>query len=104
MNYTKLNENIQFEAIVFFLEDDYLFASDMLIDTIRFFSQYNPCFVYHPDHADRCPLNMNDGLAHQIIPKSSRTWRSIARQAFGEAQKLDVFPCSKVNEQNLFAQ
>jgi len=32
-----------------------------------------------------------------------KDWRSMARHALAEAQKLDAFPCPKINERELFA-
>jgi hypothetical protein len=185
INYSKSNKDIQLDTILFFLEDDYIFETDMLYDTIGFFVSHNPCFVYQTDHSDRCRLNINDGFGHLLVPGKTRLWRSIssttisfacrlktflafedlimnstddlelnqkirarmggdevffcaipsysarmetlllpnevnitdnddtavyykdwrsmARHALAEAQKLDSFPCPKINEQNLFA-
>lgn len=78
VNYIKFNRNIRFETILFFLEDDYIFEIDMLIDTIQLFNKYNLCFVYHTSNVDHCSLNLNDGQVHQILPESNRFWRSIS--------------------------
>jgi hypothetical protein len=50
MNYTKHNEDIPLDTILLLLENDYIFESDMLSDTIEFFASHNPCFVYQPDY------------------------------------------------------
>lgn len=185
INYTKYNEDIQFNTILFFLEDDYIFETDMLLDTIEFFTSHNPCFIYQTDNFDRCRLDMDDGFIHFLVPGRTRLWQSVsstsltyacrwktflafedlimnikndeqtgqklrarvggnevfycaipsysarietlllpnevnittsddtaiyykdwwsmARHALAEAQKLDTFPCPKINEKNLFA-
>ncbi len=91
INYTKYNKNIQFDTILFFLEDDYIFETDMLSDTIEFFVSHNPCFVYQIDHSDRCELDINDGFGHLLVPGKTRLWRSISSNTITYACRLKTF-------------
>ena len=77
INYIKSNGNIHSETILFFLEDDYIFDTMMLSETIEFFTTHNPCFIAQIDHADRCRLVADDGFEHFVVPGRTRLWRSI---------------------------
>ena len=77
INYTKSKKDISLNAILFFLEDDYIFDTVMLIETIEFFISHDPCFIVQVDHSDRCRLVTNDGFGHVVVPGRTRLWRSI---------------------------
>ena len=78
MNFTKHNEQISLDTILFLLEDDYIYEADMLRDTIDFFVSHNPCFVHPTDYPDRYRMNINDDDGHIIIVAGrTRLWRSI---------------------------
>jgi hypothetical protein len=74
MNYTKYYIEVQFDTILFLLEDDYIFDIDMLSDTIEFFVSHNPCFVHQADYS-----NINDGDdTITLVPGRTRLWHSIS--------------------------
>ncbi|CAF3147297.1 unnamed protein product [Rotaria sp. Silwood2] len=92
MNYTKYDEEVQLDTILFLLEDDYIFEVDMLSDTIEFFSSHNPCFIQQTDNSDRCRLdiNENDGFI-TIVNGRTRLWRSISTTTVTYACRLKTF-------------
>ncbi|CAF1247461.1 unnamed protein product [Adineta steineri] len=92
INYTKYNEDIQLDTILFFLENDYIIETDMLSDTIEFFMSHNPCFVYQPDYSDSCRLDINnDNEQINIVLGRTRLWRSIVSTSFTYACRWRTF-------------
>lgn len=78
MNYTKFNENVKLDTIIFLIEDDYIYEANMLLDTIEFFASHDPCFVHPTDYPDRYRWNINDDDGHiTIVAGRTRLWRSI---------------------------
>lgn len=78
LNYIKYNEEVKPDTILFLLEDDYIYETDMLYDTIEFFASHNPCFVHPTDYPDRYRWNINDDDGHiTIVAGKTRLWRSI---------------------------
>ncbi|CAF3519819.1 unnamed protein product [Rotaria sp. Silwood1] len=92
MNYTKYNDEVQLDTILFLLEDDYIFERDMLSDTIEFFSSHNPCFIQQTDDSDRCRLDMNENDGSiTIVNGRTRLWRSISSTTVSYACRLKTF-------------
>lgn len=89
INYIKYNQDIPLDTIVFLLEDDYIFDSQMISDTVEFFTVYNPCFVLQTDYSDHCKLELNENdESVTLLNARTRLWRSIATTTMTYACRL----------------
>jgi len=92
MNYTKYDEEVQPNTILFLIEDDYIFEANMLSDTIEFFASHNPCFVHQTDHPDRYQFGINDDDGHiTMVAGKTRVWRSVTSTSVTYACRFRTF-------------
>ena len=91
VNFIK-KQNIDLNRILFLIEDDYIFESEMVGDTIQFFASHNPCFVHPTDYPDRYQMNINDDDGQiTIVAGKTRLWRSITSTTVTYAYRFKTF-------------
>lgn len=89
INYTTHEPSIQLNTLLFLLEDDYIYETHMLSDTIKFFASHNPCFVHPTDYPDRYSMSINndDGFITMVAGETC-VWRSITSTTVTYACRL----------------